>query len=327
MIDRRSLLVGVAAAVAGTGAAGRAAAIDAATAAGQAAYDISVLESQGNTDAIYDRMHPDAQVIVDRATVDHWYRASFLPNGPGPITVTGVRMVAWAWPVTGRVYPQTAEVSFYQPFATGGVDEIVRMVQGYDGEWHWFFGRSVEFVRNQMEAATGHPFAFGPLPVRTGMTPNHLFGEGIAALASIDPACVTAASLTRAAPSAVLSFPRREDGGLDWYDPVGDFMTAVGIQVGEIAQGDSVPAAMDRAINDPGNYQVGPMTDITIELLPDTPWLVTYGEVAADAVGPYCEIIFGRWDGPFLATIWAPRPEAITPLLVALAAAHPGCGG
>src|SRR5699024_5746374 len=48
-------------------------------------------------------------------------------------------------------YPYTAEVSFTQPFADGSVaTDVVRLVQDHNGEWRWFFGRSREFVDQQI---------------------------------------------------------------------------------------------------------------------------------------------------------------------------------
>lgn len=92
------------------------------------AVEISELEAQGRFSEIYDQMHPDARNFIPRAAVVGWYENAFGPLGPGVITVTGVRYVAWTWPVTGVTYPDTAEVSFQQPFANGRVvSEIVRM--------------------------------------------------------------------------------------------------------------------------------------------------------------------------------------------------------
>jgi hypothetical protein len=127
------------------------------------AVDISVLESQGRFSDIYDQMHPDAQAIIPREAVVGWYEHDFAPLGPGVITVTGVAHVTWTWPVTGKTYPSTAEVSFQQPFADGSItSEVVRLVES-DANWHWFFGRSKEFVEEQMAryAQDGVPTAPG----------------------------------------------------------------------------------------------------------------------------------------------------------------------
>ncbi len=113
------------------------------------AIEISQLEAQGRFSDIYDQMHPDAQAFIPRAAVVGWYENDFAPLGPGVITVTGVEYVTWTWPVTGKTYANTAEVSFQQPFANGVVvSEVVRLVKS-GGNWRWFFGRSSEFVSEQ----------------------------------------------------------------------------------------------------------------------------------------------------------------------------------
>lgn len=119
------------------------------------AIKISVLESQGRFSRIYDQMHPEAQQLIPRSTVVGWYENEFGPLGPGEITVTDVQYVSWTWPVTGTTYPNTAEVFFVQPFAEGTiVSEVVRLVE-HDGEWKWFFGRSPEFVEEQIASYGG----------------------------------------------------------------------------------------------------------------------------------------------------------------------------
>lgn len=123
---------------------------DAETAA-KVAVELSVLEASWDFNSLYDRIHPDAHAVVPRAAVIGWFQNEFAPRGPGVSTVTGVRFVSWTWSVTGQTYPYTAEVSFQQPFADGTVvDDVVRLVQDDKGEWRWFFGRSREFVDEQI---------------------------------------------------------------------------------------------------------------------------------------------------------------------------------
>lgn len=123
--------------------------------AAEAARQLSVLEADGAYDALYNLLHPDAQEIVPRAAVVGWYENDFGPRGPGEITVTSVQIVSWTWPVTGVTYPNTAEVSFTQPFSNENsvVSEVVRLVES-NGEWNWFFGRSPEFVAEQISRYT-----------------------------------------------------------------------------------------------------------------------------------------------------------------------------
>lgn len=136
-------------------------------AAADTAVELSWYESVGDVNALYDRIHPDVHSVIPRAAVIGWYQNDFLPLGPGVAMVTGVRFVEWTWEVTGQTYPYTAEVSFRQSFANGSVaDEVVRLVQDANGEWRWFFGRSREFVEEQIAR-------YAPLPpsVGTGASP------------------------------------------------------------------------------------------------------------------------------------------------------------
>lgn len=122
-----------------------------AEAAATVAVELSVLEASGDFNTLYDRIHPDAHAEIPRAAVIGWFQNEFAPRGPGVSTVTGVNFTSWTWPVTGQTYPYTAEVTFTQPFADGTVvEDVVRLVQDHKGEWRWFFGRSREFVNEQI---------------------------------------------------------------------------------------------------------------------------------------------------------------------------------
>lgn len=120
-------------------------------AAAAVAVELSVLEAEGEFDLLYDLIHPDARAVVPRGAVVGWYENDFAPLGPGEITVTGVEFVEWAWAVTGETYADTAEVSYVQPFSVEGttVESTVHLV-AFEGEWRWFFGRSREFVDEQI---------------------------------------------------------------------------------------------------------------------------------------------------------------------------------
>ena len=53
--------------------------------------------------------------------------------------------------MTGVTYPETAEVTYWQRFATGpAVREAVRLVRDDAGAWRWFFGRDRAFVDEQI---------------------------------------------------------------------------------------------------------------------------------------------------------------------------------
>ncbi|CAA9583055.1 MAG: YpfJ protein, zinc metalloprotease superfamily [uncultured Thermomicrobiales bacterium] len=135
----------------------------------ETAVALSALEAAGDFNALYDRIHPDAHAVVPRAAVIGWFQNAFAPRGPGVSTVTDVRVVAWTWPVTGRTYPTTAEVSYEQPFADGTVEEgVVRLVLDEAGEWRWFFGRDRAFVDEQIARyVPAAPESTGSVPATT----------------------------------------------------------------------------------------------------------------------------------------------------------------
>lgn len=112
---------------------------------------LSTLEATGQFDALYDRMHPDAQAVVPRAAVVGWYGDAFAPRGPQAAEAIKVRFLDWTWPVTGKTYAKTADVAYRQVFADGSmVRDEVRLVKGPDGDWRWFFGRNRAFVEEQI---------------------------------------------------------------------------------------------------------------------------------------------------------------------------------
>lgn len=133
-----------------------------------AAEFYSRLEAEGRFSELYAYMHPDAQAIIPEAAVVGWYQQEFAPMGPGVSTVTGIQWVSWTWEVTGAAYPQTAEVSFRQPFANGTVTEDVVRLVAFDGEWRWFFGRTRAFVDEQIARYAGAPVAAAPAASQSG---------------------------------------------------------------------------------------------------------------------------------------------------------------
>jgi len=122
----------------------------------QTAYLLSVLESDGSFNALYDLIHPDARSVIPRDAAVGWYLEQFAPRGASPAVVTGVRFVSWRWAVTGKVYPDTAEVSYVQEFWDDGAEtieeDVVRLVQDDQGMWRWFFGRNRAFVEEMIDA-------------------------------------------------------------------------------------------------------------------------------------------------------------------------------
>lgn len=125
-----------------------------AQAAADAAVELSQLEAERNFDALYDSMHPDAQGIIPREVIVGWYEDYLSTQEAGELTVTNVSFVDWTWEVTSVTYPNTAEITFVQPFTVNGtsteVTDTLRLVED-EGEWYWFFGRTRDFVDEQIE--------------------------------------------------------------------------------------------------------------------------------------------------------------------------------
>lgn len=158
--SRRAFVASTLAGAAVIGGATRAASLQR---AGMGPEETAVLLAQyemtGDLSSLLTYLHKDAAAIIPEAAVVGWYRNEWIPSGPGPISPYGIVFYDWTWGVNGVTYPDTAEVSFTQAFADGSVvNDVVRLVQ-YDGVWHWFFGRSLDFVNQQIaNYAPGTPY-------------------------------------------------------------------------------------------------------------------------------------------------------------------------
>ena len=118
----------------------------------QAAETISALEANGNIFAMYRSMHPDARAIIPAPAVIGWYMNEFLHFDESAPRAIKVRFSPWIWNVTGRTYPEAAEVATKQVLDDGRVVwDAVRLVKDREGNWCWFFGKERQFVLDQIE--------------------------------------------------------------------------------------------------------------------------------------------------------------------------------
>lgn len=114
------------------------------------ATELSQYEVTAQFDALYERMHPDAKLVIPREAVVGWDEVTFVP-GVEVARPIKVRIVPWTWGVNGKTYPETADVLFEQRLADGSfVRDEVRLVQDRNGNWTWFFGRDPAFVDEQI---------------------------------------------------------------------------------------------------------------------------------------------------------------------------------
>jgi hypothetical protein len=120
------------------------------------AETVARLEVSGNFSNLYRSMHPDAQAIIPQEAVVSWYENEFMHVGEPAPSAIKVRFVSWTWEVTGKTYPETAEVVLRQQLPDGTIvrDEI-RLVEDHYGNWGWFFGRDRAFVEEQVARFPG----------------------------------------------------------------------------------------------------------------------------------------------------------------------------
>jgi hypothetical protein len=110
------------------------------------AVHLTELEVAGDYARLYAWMHPDSRAEVPQVAMENWYRTVFSSNPPEWMTIDDVKLVEWAWGVTGKVYPMAVEVTYRQQLADGqNVDGAIHLVRD-QGVWRWFFGGNRAFI-------------------------------------------------------------------------------------------------------------------------------------------------------------------------------------
>jgi len=106
--------------------------------------------SEGDFNAMYDLLHPDAQEIIPRETAVAALEAIYGSAPVGRAVPIDITFAPWTWGVTGQEYDYAAAVTFEQPYEQDG-EELVRsdilyLVQDENGNWRWFLGNTPDFV-------------------------------------------------------------------------------------------------------------------------------------------------------------------------------------
>lgn len=295
------------------------------------AWQLSVLESQSNWEALYDRMHPDSQAFVNRQTVAYWYATYFAPNGPNPATITGGRLVDWTWQVNGRTYPNTAEISFIQQFDNGStVDDVVRLVQTADGGWHWFFGRSFDFIQKIAQEA-GQPLGTGTISESGSTSPMITsFDRAIAAIDRVPAVCFIAAG-TGALPDSVgtLSidsrFPIsdvRGEGEMVFYNLAArrEFPELI-VNVITLRSGKTPETFIDgireSQLNWDGPQFTSPPRNLSRDLDPNSAYLISYYEEFSEPLGFVPVLVWGPRGGNAMFAVAGPAKAQFEDLVTA----------
>lgn len=304
--------------------------------AAEAAYQFSLLESLAEFERLYDQMHPDAQILIPRTTVVYWYTQYFAPLGPQPATITGVRFVDWTWPVNGRTYANTAEISFEQRFDNQApLSDVVRLVEGYDGQWHWFFGRSLEFIRSmEREAYDAGWLPTGTsIPERSGIDPQHLFGEALSAIGTVSPSCFASESALDALPLTIQGNAARSPTHFSdpnrWIvsyiaDPRRDF-PAIIVNFIYLPEGESPESRVMEIVQSMADWNGPPYSlppqGLNQDLVPTSNYLVTYYEEFTEPAGHVPVLTWGSRSGNTLIGVVGPAGSGINELVAAWAAA------
>ncbi len=297
------------------------------SAASTVAQQLSVLESESNWNALYDQLHPDSQLTVDRQTVAYWYQTYFAPNGPNPAQITGASLVSWTWPVTGRTYPQTAEVAYTQTFDNGTtINDVVRLVLAADGTWRWFFGRSPEFIQ-QITQESGQNINPAPIPDRTGIPAPELFAEAITAITAVAPACFVATGID-AVPDTIgfdsINSNASESGTRTesvTFMPASASSGFPDLVVNALVLGNGeTPVSVARKIdasrfNWEGPPGSAPPRGFVADLAPGSDYLITYYEEYSEATGYMPVLTWGAPTSNNLFTVVGPAAGLINGLV------------
>ena len=152
---------------------------------------VAGLEVSGNLYDLYRSMHPDAQAIIPREAVIGWYENEFTHFGQLAPRAIKVRFISWTWEVTGKTYPDTAEVALRQQLPDGTiVRDEVRLVKDQDGNWCWFFGRTRAFVEEQIarfpEQAEGNVGPSSGKPCESSQDCDQIWGPSQCAEGLLD---------------------------------------------------------------------------------------------------------------------------------------------
>ncbi len=105
---------------------------------------------QGQFNALFDYLHPDAQAEVPRSVGLAVFESIYGQTQPSNAEVTSVELGSWTWPVNGQTYDDAARVSYRQQFTRPNGErqtlESVMYLVPYDGQYRWFFGNSRAYI-------------------------------------------------------------------------------------------------------------------------------------------------------------------------------------
>src|SRR5918995_2269911 len=296
---------------------------DPAAEASAAAIELSRFEANGDYASLVELLHPDAEAIIPLDVVTAWYAEEFAPRDAGEITqVTDVQFIDWTWPVNGKTYPETAEITFEQPY--GGVAEIdtIHLVE-FSGAWRWFFGVSLEGANSVIESyAPAYP-AVQADPTTAVLTDDGRIPWGLEGVTTVD---LTEEQITAALPPEIAGHTLREEPEeareadvsyvfaansttYSYEDADDPAMTAGGLTVSRLPTDLSVPQALEEIrSSETSPIDLDDFLRVNLEMQDSSegsvPFLL-YRQTADEAVGEVTYLVWGATDGAAIYTATA----------------------
>ncbi|MBA2278113.1 MAG: hypothetical protein H0W06_10155 [Chloroflexia bacterium] len=289
------------------------------TEAADQAIELSRLETNGEYGTLYDQMHLDSQAIIPPQVVSGWYADEFAPRQPDVITaVTDVQIIPWTWTLNDKSYPETAEITFEQPFGDEIVTDTIHLVKER-GMWRWFYGVSLDSVNTVIERyAPEYPPVTGD-PATATVTDDGSIPWG---LDTVTTAALTPELLAAALPDEFAGNTLRAEPGAEpveerpyafatqsvtyRYTETDDpTMTSAGINLSELPAEMSVSGALEEVRSGPtstitdGDLLV---ENVTVQDIGATVLFMLVIQSGGDVVGDVPFLIWGAADGESLYT-------------------------
>jgi len=291
--------------------------------ASAAAIELSRFEASGDFGGLVALLHPDAEAVMPPGVVVDWYTEVFAQRDAGEITnVTSVELIEWTWPVNGKTYQDTAEITFEQPLGGEAETDTVHLVE-VSGVWRWFFGVSLEDANAKLDTyAPDYPAAAGD-PATAVITDDGSIPWGLADATTAD---LTTDGVAAALPEDIAGNTLRAepevaepDAGLYLFatssttytyeaadDPAS---TVAGFNISELPSDLSVAQALEE-IRSSETFPI-PLDDfLRVNLNMETadeggvPFLL-YRQSAGEDVGDVPYLVWGAADGTALYTATA----------------------
>ncbi|HEU0164137.1 MAG TPA: neutral zinc metallopeptidase [Thermomicrobiales bacterium] len=125
-----------------------------------AVSDLNRFEQDGNPEALYDRMAPDARNVMPRSVWVAWYGLEPRLVPTATPAVSSIDFGSWTWDVTGDDYDDVATVAVTQTGTLNGKSTSQNQTLHFlsvDGKWKWFPLDAPSDIEDAVDAADAIP--------------------------------------------------------------------------------------------------------------------------------------------------------------------------